>query len=85
MKKLSSLFLASAILFSATPSTLLSDSVENTIAFFSIVAACYFYDKNKNLKAENEDLKAKLEKAQANQHKQNENILDKEIRPELTK
>jgi len=83
MEKLLSLFLASAILFSAKP---LSANDQFYKSIWQIVAFLGMYTTY-TLYSENQDLKAKLEEAQANQQKQKESILnkDKTISPEPAK
>ena len=88
MKKLSSLFLASAILFSAMPLSARNELlISDMLLVANLLCTIYLYVKNEDLKAENQDLKAKLEETQSNQKKPKESILnkDKDIRPEQAK
>lgn len=91
MKKLSSLFLASAILFSATPlSAAKSEFSTNLTEIFLIanfLSCIYLWQKNQKLETENQDLKAKLEESRSNHQKTIKIFLDKDkiISPEPAK
>lgn len=91
MKKLSSLFLTSAILFSAMPLSAgkndLAYNVAEILFIANFLSCIYLWQKNQKLETENQDLKAKLEESRSNQQKPKQSILDKdkEIRREATK